>query len=51
MYTKFQRDNVLRLAIEVAQNAASRVGVESEIRNSVNGDIILTFRNPKDEKA
>lgn len=47
MYTKFQRDNVVRLAVEVAKGCADRVGVDTEISSADNGDVVMVFKNPK----
>lgn len=46
IYTQFQRDNIVRLAVEVAKQCADRVGVETEISNSENGDVVMVFKKP-----
>lgn len=46
-YTQMQRDNVIRLMIEMAKGAAERVGVRTTVNNcGSNGDVVLTFLNP-----
>lgn len=46
MYTQFQRDNIVRLAVEVAKQCADRVGVDTEISNNDDGDVVMTFKKP-----
>lgn len=47
MYSKFQRDNIIRVAIETAKGCADRVGIATEVSNNANGDVVLVFKNPR----